>query len=259
MTVTQTNPVSKKEVLLQGTELTHIYPKADRPALQSVDISIYRDEIFGLLGPNGAGKTTAISIMSSTLSPTRGRIMLGGLDVSKQASRVRALIGLVPQDVALYPELTATENLLFFGRMYGLSGNHLEKRIREVLALVRLEEKAGQPVHTYSGGMKRRANLAAGLLHRPQLLFLDEPTVGIDAQSRSLILERLGSLRESGTTMLYTTHYMEEAQKLCDRVAIMDEGNLIAEGPPDVLVARQPGCANLGELFLTLTGKDLRD
>jgi ABC-2 type transport system ATP-binding protein len=166
---------------------------------------------------------------------------------------------LVPQDIALYPALTAHENLAFFGRIYGLSGSRLEKRIAEVLELVCLEEKAHQPVHTYSGGMKRRANLAVGLLHRPQLLYLDEPTVGIDAQSRFLILERLATLRDAGITMLYTTHYMEEAQKLCDRIAIMDEGQIIAEGTPDALLARRPECTNLGELFLALTGKDLRE
>jgi ABC-2 type transport system ATP-binding protein len=135
----------------------------------------------------------------------------------------------------------------------------LKKRIGEVLELVSLEEKADQPVHTYSGGMKRRANLAVGLLHQPQLLFLDEPTVGIDAQSRNMILEKLVSLRGDGTTMVYTTHYMEEAQQLCNRVAIIDEGEVVAEGSPAVLIENRQGCTNLGELFLALTGKDLRE
>jgi ABC-2 type transport system ATP-binding protein len=254
-----THKPSGKAELLVGRDLTKMYPKASRPALEKFNISIYCDEIFGLLGPNGAGKTTAISIMSSTIAPTSGRITMEGLDVSKHASRIRTRIGLVPQDIALYPALTAHENLAFFGRIYGLSGSRLEKRIAEVLELVCLEEKAHQPVHTYSGGMKRRANLAVGLLHRPQLLYLDEPTVGIDAQSRFLILERLAALRDAGITMLYTTHYMEEAQKLCDRIAIMDEGQIIAEGTPATLLARRPECTNLGELFLALTGKDLRD
>jgi ABC-2 type transport system ATP-binding protein len=259
MTTLPKNKPLDDDAILVGTDLTKFYPKATLPALNKFNVTIFRGEIFGLLGPNGAGKTTAISLMSATMSPTSGTIRVCGLDLAKRPTEVKDLIGLVPQDIALYPDLTARENLIFFGRMHGLGGKSLKERIDHVLELICLEEKANQPVHTYSGGMKRRANLAVGLLHCPQLLFLDEPTVGIDAQSRHMILEKLISLREDGTTMVYTTHYMEEAQQLCNRVAIIDEGEVIAEGAPTVLIKNRPKCANLGALFLALTGKDLRE
>ena len=245
--------------ILVGTDLGKIYPKTRVPALHKLNISVNKGEIYGLLGPNGAGKTTAISIMSTTMRPTAGSLSICGIDGLKEPSRVRDLIGLVPQDIALYPELTVRENLKYFGRMYGLKGPELETRIQETLEMVGLEGKDRQRVGTYSGGMKRRANLAVGLLNRPRILFLDEPTVGIDAQSRNMIMERLLELKASGITMVYTTHYMEEAEKLCDRVVIMDEGRVIEQGPPQRLIGKTPECSNLGEVFLALTGKELRD
>ena len=244
---------------LTVTELVKVYPLASQPALQHFNVTVGGGEIYGLLGPNGAGKTTAISIMSAGLLPTSGRVTIYGWDVVHHRTRVKHLIGLVPQDIALYPELTARENLSFFGRLYGLNGSELADRTAEILKLVGLTDKADQPVRQYSGGMRRRVNLAAGILHSPRLIFLDEPTVGIDAQSRNLILEKLLMLKNSGTTMIYTTHYMEEAQQLCTRVAVMDEGRVIEEGSPDALIQKHPDCANLGELFLQLTGKNLRD
>ncbi len=245
--------------VLAADGLVKIYRGGEHPALDRCDITIHTGEIFGLLGPNGAGKTTTISILSTLLRPDEGRVTICGIDAVKHPNRVRRFIGLVPQEIALYSSLTARENLLFFGRVYGLGGRRLRKRIHECLEMVGLVDKADQLVATYSGGMKRRANLAAGLLHNPQLLFLDEPTVGIDAQSRNLILEKLIRLKEAGTTMIYSTHYMEEAEQLCTTVAIIDGGRIIAGGSPQELIRRAPGCSSLGELFLSLTGKQLRD
>lgn len=244
---------------LTVTNLVKFYPKASQPALQDFNLVVDSGEIYGLLGPNGAGKTTAISIMSTGLLPTDGQVEIFGWDVVRHRSRVKPLIGLVPQEIALYPDLTAKENLSFFGKLYGFAGSELEDRIAYALELVSISDKGDRLVKTYSSGMKRRVNLAAGILHTPRLVFLDEPTVGIDAQSRNLILEKLSVLKNNGTTMIYTTHYMEEAQQLCTRAAVMDEGRVIEEGPPDWLIQKHPDCSNLGELFLKLTGKNLRD
>jgi len=241
----------------QALELT--YPGAQRPALDGLDLTVGEGEIFGLLGPNGAGKTTTISILCTQLRPSAGSVRLAGIDLLAHPGRVKALIGLVPQDIALYPALSARENLRFFGRLYGLSGALLRQRIGEALELVGLVEAADRLVGTYSGGMKRRVNLAIGVLHRPRLLFLDEPTVGIDAQSRNLILDNLQRLKGEGMTMVYTTHYMEEAEAICDRVTVVDRGRVIAEGKPAELVAAAPEVSDLGELFLQLTGRQLRD
>ncbi|MDR2018090.1 MAG: ABC transporter ATP-binding protein [Syntrophobacterales bacterium] len=238
--------------------LSKVYPRASRPALNGVNLTIGEGSIFGLLGPNGAGKTTAISIMSTLLQPTVGTVTICGIDTVKYPGQVRSLIGCVPQEIALYQNLTGRENLRFFGRMYGLRGKILEARVSESIDFVGLNESADQRVFTYSGGMKRRANLAVGILHGPKLLFLDEPTVGIDPQSRSLILERLARLKDR-MTMVYTTHYMEEAELLCSYVAVIDAGSIIAEGPPAELISRYPGCLNLEALFIRLTGKQLRD
>jgi len=247
----------EKAVVVKG--LTKIYKGSSDPALSGLDISVNTGEIFGLLGPNGAGKTTAISIMSTLLQPTGGSISICGIDVVKRPSRIKKLIGLVPQDIALYANLTVRENLRYFGRICGLKGQVLKDRIAECLEMVGLEKKADQFIFTFSGGMKRRANLAAGILHQPRILFLDEPTVGIDAQSRNMILEKLSLLKKTGITMIYTTHYMDEAEELCGCVAIIDEGHIIAKGSPKQLINSPPGHAGLKNLFLALTGKRLRD
>ena len=240
-------------------QLVKIYRGCAEPAVNGLDFSVREGEIFGLLGPNGAGKTTAISIMCTLLRPTSGSVVLGGADVVNDPAAVRKKFGLAPQDIALYPSLTARENLRFFGRLYGLTGRHLEERISACLDLVGLTESGDRLVDSYSGGMKRRANLAAAMIHTPKILFLDEPTVGIDAQSRNMILENLAALREAGMTIIYTTHYMEEAEHLCTRVAVMDRGRIITSGTPQALIDNVDGCANLEELFLHHTGKQLRD
>lgn len=251
--------LSAAESALSIEDLVKIYPRADRPALDGLTLNVARGSIFGLLGPNGAGKTTAISILCTLLRPTSGKVTLLGHDVACQADAVRRLIGLVPQDIALYSSLTARENLRYFARILRIPGRRVEERVGECLEMVGLAACADQRVATYSGGMKRRANLAVGVLHEPEILFLDEPTVGIDAQSRNLILERLTELKRAGMTLFYTTHYMEEAQQLCDEIAIVDSGKVIARGAPSQLVDDAVDCENLEDLFLSMTGKQLRD
>ncbi|HSV84979.1 MAG TPA: ATP-binding cassette domain-containing protein, partial [Levilinea sp.] len=202
----------------------------DFAAVKGVSFHIERGEIFSLLGPNGAGKTTTISMLSTLLTPTAGDAIIGGHSISGDPLAVRKIIGVVPQEIALYEELTARENLLFWGRMYGLSGADLNRRAEQGLEQVGLSDRARSRVQTYSGGMKRRLNIAVGLLHSPQMLFMDEPTVGIDPQSRRSILDSVKALNQQGLTVLYTTHYMEEAQELSQRVGIIDHGLMIACG-----------------------------
>jgi ABC-2 type transport system ATP-binding protein len=204
-------------------------------AVRGVSFGLRRGEIFSLLGPNGAGKTTTISMLSCLLAPTGGDATVGGHSVRGAPLAVKRLIGVVPQDIALYLPLTARENLMFWGQMYGLGGAELRRRVDEVLELVGLTERARDRVQTFSGGMQRRINLAVGLLHRPELVFMDEPTVGIDPQSRRNILDMIKRLNVQGMTVLYTTHYMEEAQELSDRIGIIDHGRLIALGTLDEL------------------------
>lgn len=202
----------------------------DFTAVDDVSFAIQEGEVFSLLGPNGAGKTTTISMLSCLLVPTQGDAFIGDHSVTRDPMAAKKIIGVVPQDIALYEELSALENLQFWGRMYGMGGAALKRRIAEVLEEVGLADKAKQRVKTYSGGMKRRINIAVGLLHRPRLLFMDEPTVGIDPQSRRNILDSVKALNRQGMTVLYTTHYMEEAQELSQRVGIIDHGKLIALG-----------------------------
>ncbi len=202
----------------------------DVVAVQDASFSIAEGELFGLLGPNGAGKTTVISMISCLISPDAGEITVGGYSVRRESMDVRATLGIVPQEIALYPTLTAAENLTFWGRMYGLSGQRLSDAVEYGLALAGLEERAKHRVDTFSGGMKRRINIAAGILHRPRVLLMDEPTVGIDPQSRNHILGLVEDLNSKGMTVLYTSHYMEEVERLCDRIAIMDHGRIIAQG-----------------------------
>jgi ABC-2 type transport system ATP-binding protein len=213
----------------------HFNPPDGVVAVNNVSFEIMQDEIFSLLGPNGAGKTTAISMMSGLLTPTAGDVTVGGHSITDDPMGVKKLIGVVPQELAIYPTLTARQNLAFFGKMYGLGGSLLKERIAEVLDFTELTDRADDPVSEYSGGMKRRVNIGIGLLHRPQVLFLDEPTVAIDPQSRRNILDAVKALNDQGMTVLYTTHYMEEAQELSDRVAIIDHGEIIALGTQDEL------------------------
>ncbi|MFH2040187.1 MAG: ATP-binding cassette domain-containing protein [Chloroflexota bacterium] len=198
--------------------------------MKGVSFDIEQGEIFSLLGPNGAGKTTTISILSTLYKPTSGDASIDGHSITKESMQVRKLIGVVPQELALYEELTAYENLVFWGQMYGLSGKSLKSRVNEVLEQIGLVNRAKNRIKTFSGGMKRRVNIGVGLLHKPHLLFMDEPTVGIDPQSRRAILDSVKSLNHQGMTVLYTTHYMEEAQELSNRVGIIDNGEMIAIG-----------------------------
>ncbi len=212
----------------------------DFTAVKGISFNIKEGEIFSLLGPNGAGKTTTISVLSTLFAPTSGDAAICGHSVRTEPMAVKRCIGVVPQELALYEDLTAQENLSFWGNMYGLSGRALSTRIDEVLEQIGLKDKAKQRIRTYSGGMKRRVNIGVGLLHQPRLLFMDEPTVGIDPQSRRAILDSVKELNRQGMTVLYTTHYMEEAQELSDRVGIIDHGELIALGTQDELT-RQVG------------------
>ncbi len=200
----------------------------ERVAVNHVTFEVNEGEIFGLLGPNGAGKTTTLSILTTLLPMSAGEVRIAGWNVAREPQRVKPLIGFVPQELALYPTLSAWDNLVFFGRVYGLRGAALRERVAAVLKLVGLEDRARDPVHTFSGGMKRRLNIAAGLVHGPRVLFLDEPTVGVDPQSRNFIFEHIAQLKAENMTIVYTTHYMEEAERLCDRVAILDEGRILA-------------------------------
>ena len=202
----------------------------DFKAVKDVSFDIEEGEIFSLLGPNGAGKTTTISMLSTLYTPTSGDATIGGHSITKDPMGVRGMIGVVPQDLALYEDLTARENLIFWGQMYNMSGKPLTTRVDEVLEQIGLTDKAKDRVKTYSGGMKRRVNIGVGLLHKPRLLFLDEPTVGIDPQSRRAILDTVKDLNKQGMTLLYITHYMEEAEELSDRVGIFDHGEMIAIG-----------------------------
>lgn len=208
----------------------------DHVAVKDIGFRIDPGETYGLLGPNGAGKTTTISIIAGLLEPDAGEVTLGGEPMNPDATHTKRLVGLVPQDLAIYPDLGADENLEFFGRLQGLRGADLRRRVAEVLDIIELTDRAGDRTDEYSGGMKRRLNIGVGLLHRPALLILDEPTVGVDPQSRNAILESVERLGEEGMAVLYTTHYMEEAERLCDRIGIVDQGELIAEGTQADLV-----------------------
>lgn len=205
-------------------------------AVDGISFEVKRGEVFGLLGPNGAGKSTTISIISTLIPPTKGEIIFEGESILKNPKNIRQKLGVVPQDIALYPTLSGYENLRFWGNLYGLKGQELKQRINETADIIGLHERLKDKVEKYSGGMKRRLNIGAALLHMPDLLIMDEPTVGIDPQSRSHILDTVLKLNDRGITIIYTTHYMEEAENLCSRICIMDEGKIIASGTQQELV-----------------------
>ena len=263
-----------------------------RAALRDLDVEVRRGEALGLLGPNGAGKTTAIRILSTSTAADAGHVRVLGLDPSRDAAVLRARIGVVPQEIALYDELTARENLEFFGRMQGVPPTRLDERVTWALTAAGLADRASDAVKTFSGGMQRRLNIVVALLHEPELVFLDEPTVGIDPQSRNHVHELVSTLRAKGTTLVYTTHQLGEVERLCDRIVILDHGRAIASGSLADLQSRVParggrrlalGSADraeearallaahgiearlerdlpgLEEVFLALTGHELRD
>jgi ABC-2 type transport system ATP-binding protein len=233
----------------------------DFKAVDGVSFTIAKGEIFGLLGPNGAGKTTTIRMLSTVLEADSGDITIGGYSVKKEAEAVRSIIGVCPQDLALYDDLSAMDNMVFFGHMAGLESKEARAQAMKNLELMGLEDRAKGKIAKFSGGMKRRVNLAIALMGNPQLLFLDEPTVGIDPQSRNHIFENIQRLQKSGLTLLYTTHYMEEADRLCQRIAIMDGGKIIAMDTPYNLKKQigSPEKVTLEDVFLKLTGRSLRD
>ncbi len=236
----------------------------ERTAVDVVSFAIERGEVFGLLGPNGAGKSTTVNMLSTYLPPDGGEVIIAGRSL-REGMTVKHLIGVVPQELALYEDLTARENLEFFARLYDVPKAERAARVQDALARVGLADRGREPVKGFSGGMKRRLNLAMGILHRPAFLMLDEPTVGVDPQSREKIFDIIADLKNAGTTLLYTTHYMEEAERLCDRIAIMDDGRIVASGTLEELlrlrveeiVAERP--RGLEQLFIQLTGKRLRD
>ncbi len=247
------------ENILKIIDIKKRYNSNTDYTLPGMNLDIRAGEFFGLLGPNGCGKTTLISIVTGLLQPTSGNVEINGLNLRKHFNKVKYLIGIVPQDLALFPTLTLTENLTFFCHMYGISGKKMRERIEFCIKIARLESFKQKPIGSYSGGMKRRANLVLGLIHSPKILFLDEITVNVDPQSRQVIFDILQELNNNGMTMIYTTHYMEEADKLCSRVAIMDNGEIIRNDIPSNLIKSVPDARNLEDVFLGLTGKHLRD
>jgi ABC-2 type transport system ATP-binding protein len=245
-------------------EVTHLRKSfGSLVAVDDVSFALESGRLVGLLGPNGAGKTTTVSMISGLVTPERGEVLVGGKRLGGDTDPAKRRIGLVPQDLALYDELSARDNLRFFGALYNLSGRALDTAITAALELVELADRARDTVKTFSGGMKRRLNLAAGLLHDPDILLLDEPTVGVDPQSRNAIFDNLELLKRRGKALLYTTHYMEEAERLADRIVVIDHGKVIADDTLDGLQSRVAaaggGRASLETVFLTLTGRSLRD
>ena len=245
--------------IIEIRNLTKTFKNATEPAVNGITFSIYRNEIFGLLGPNGAGKTTTISILCGLFPATSGTVLIDGKNLQHHSNSIKQIVGIVPQDIALYPTLSARENLDFYGHMYGLKGKDLKDRIEGWLQKLGLTDAANRQVGTYSGGMKRRVNLIAGVLHNPKILFLDEPTVGVDVQSRNVIIDHLKEINNSGTTIIYTSHHMEEAENFCSRVSIIDHGNMLIHGTPAELISNTEGADNLEKVFLHLTKRKLRD
>lgn len=245
--------------MIEIDQLSKKYKGAEFFSVKDLSLKVENGEIYGLLGPNGAGKTTLISMLTSLLKPTSGSFFINGLNFRENKNELKQLIGIVPQEYALYPTLTAYENLEYFGSMYGLKGTTLRDSINDHLEIMGLSQFANKKTSTFSGGMKRRVNLIAGILHRPKVLFLDEPTVGVDVQSKNVIIDHLKFLNKQGATIIYTSHHLNEAEFFCTRVAIIDNGEIIVEGIPSELIKNQDNANNLEDVFLTKTGNTLRD
>ncbi|MBF7092682.1 ABC transporter ATP-binding protein [Flavobacterium sp. ALJ2] len=228
-------------------------------SLNELTLTINEGQIFGLLGPNGAGKTTLISMLCGLVKPTSGSFTISDMAYATNASKIKKIIGVVPQEYALYPTLTARENLHYFGSMYGLKGQDLKDKVIETLDLLGLLKFADKRIETFSGGMKRRINLIAGILHNPKIIFLDEPTVGVDVQSKNAIIDYLKHLNQNGTTIIYTSHHLSEAEDFCSDIAILDQGKIYAQGTPSGLISSTKNAQNLEDVFISLTGKELRD
>lgn len=240
-------------------QLSKKYRGAEFFSVEDLSLKVEEGEIYGLLGPNGAGKTTLISMLTSLLKPTSGSFTINGLTFKENRNQLKQVIGIVPQEYALYPTLSAYENLQYFGSMYGIKGETLKKSINEHLEVMGLSKFANKKIATFSGGMKRRINLIAGILHQPKILFLDEPTVGVDVQSKNVIIDYLKLLNKQGTTIVYTSHHLNEAEIFCTHVAILDNGKIIIKGIPSELIKNQAGANNLEDVFLAETGNALRD
>ena len=245
--------------MIQIDRLYKKYKGSTGFSVENLSLTITEKSIFGILGPNGAGKTTLISMLCGLIQPTAGQFSIDGLDYQKNKTTIKPIIGVVPQEYALYPTLTAEENLMYFGSMYGLKGTDLKLKVQQNLINLGLEKFANKRVETFSGGMKRRVNLIAGIMHQPKVLFLDEPTVGVDVQSKSTIMDFLKGLNSKGTTIVYTSHHLLEAQDFCNDLAIIDSGKIIAQGTPRELIDNQADARNLEDVFIGLTGKALRD
>lgn len=246
-------------VLVDIQHISKKYKEAPRPAVDDLSFVINKGEVFGLLGPNGAGKTTFISMLCGLFPTTSGEIYINGHTHKSNSKACKQLIGVVPQEIALYPKLTAWENLMFLGHMYGLTGASLKEKVKENLTILGLESNMHQQIISYSGGMKRRVNLIAGLLHDPQLLILDEPTVGVDIQSKQAIIDHLKKLnREKGMTILYTSHHLDEAQDFCTHIAIIDDGKIVTQGVTEDLI-KENHCSSIEEVYLKITGIKFRD
>ncbi|GCE30244.1 putative ABC transporter ATP-binding protein YfiL [Dictyobacter alpinus] len=267
MNSTKTGPIHMpNDARMVEVEVQHLVKNFGKhEAVRDVSFTIGKGEIFGLLGPNGAGKSTTINMLCGYLKPTSGDVTISGLTLSAHLRKVKGIIGVVPQEIALYKDLNSLENLEFFGKIYGMSKKECQQRSEELLHFVGLYDRRKDAVKTFSGGMQRRINMAVGLMNEPEFLMMDEPTVGVDPQSRENIFTTIEQIRDQGTTLLYTTHYMEEAERLCDRIAIMDEGQIIALGTLEQLLALRDQQQEvqrphgLQELFIQLTGKTLRD
>lgn len=248
-----------KKPIIHIEQLFKKYKDADDFSINNLNLVIEEKEIFGLLGPNGAGKTTLLSILCGLIKPTSGKFSINELSYQKNATEIKKLMGVVPQEYALYPTLTAKENLLYFGSMYGLKEKELKSKVEQTLDHLGLLKFADKKVETFSGGMKRRVNLIAGILHNPLILFLDEPTVGVDVQSKNVIIDYLKELNSKGTTIIYTSHHLVEAQDFCTQIAIIDRGKIFAQGTSKQLIAETENASNLEDVFISLTGKELRD
>lgn len=241
------------------SELSKRYANSKSDALTDVNLDILEGEVFGLLGPNGAGKTTLFSILCGLLSNIDGEVKIYGKSLAKELESIKKIVGVVPQDIALYPTLSGYENLMYIGRMYGLKGPELKSRVHSYLDLFDFGDKRNELVSNYSGGMKRKINLIGGILHKPSLLLLDEPTVGMDVQTRLVMMKFLKQLNtDEKMTILYTSHYMEQAQFFCDRVAIIDQGRILKMDAPDSLI-KDEACKDLEEVFVKLTGRKILD
>ena len=246
-------------ILVDIQHVSKKYQDAPRAAVNDLSLTINKGDIFGLLGPNGAGKTTFISMLCGLFPASSGDIYINGHTHKTHSNECKQAIGVVPQEIALYPKLTAWENLMFLGHMYGLKGQSLKDSVKYNLSILGLEENMDQQILSYSGGMKRRVNLIAGLLHNPQLLILDEPTVGVDVQSKQAIIEYLKKLnKEKGMTILYTSHHLDEAEDFCSHIAIIDDGKLITQGATKELISAN-GCHSIEEVYLKITGVKFRD